>query len=264
VADVVDFDGCLLLNTSQLNGSLRLQKSLGYIISIIRAILPEDNTFFTSFSSFEKTVDKHNLPTKRLYFCSHCEIHLSDLTKQQLKRLKQQHVDLICPSCKLVGTPSFFQSFSIKSQLQHILLDPANFADLKAHRHKHSSPFLQDLCCGSCYQDQREYFEECFSNVSFSINTDGSDKIKSTEFTTWPILLRINELSPLRRYDFNLLYFVSRNRRENMIVAGIFCGKKKPKMNTFMTDFVDQMEELDRGGIFKYQFIPLSCFNSWD
>ncbi|KAK3098757.1 hypothetical protein FSP39_022815, partial [Pinctada imbricata] len=73
-------------------------------------------------------------------------------------------------------------------------------------------------------------------NISFTFNTDGAPVFKSSKTSIWPIYLMINEL-PYRM----------RIRKENMLLVGLWFGKLKPAMNTFLKPFLKSMEILNKG-----------------
>lgn len=74
------------------------------------------------------------------------------------------------------------------------------------------------------------------SDITCSMNSDRIAIFKSSQFSTWPLLISINEL------DYPL-------RRKNTLLAGLWFGNKKPNFNTFLGPLVDQSQELAEFGI---------------
>jgi hypothetical protein len=159
---------------------------MGFVIEIIKQILPAPNNAFTSFKNMEKDVQGYDVPMCTHYFCSKCE----KLVPEDKSKV------ITCPRCHLEAPQAKFCTFSITSQAKTIMSRPEILAALKANRKRLcNSGQLQDICCGSCYKNNEAYFKD-WTNLSFSWNTDGSDKFKSVEFTMWPILLKFNDLPP--------------------------------------------------------------------
>ncbi|KAG8177448.1 hypothetical protein JTE90_008632 [Oedothorax gibbosus] len=88
------------------------------------------------------------------------------------------------------------------------------------------------------------------------MNTDGSPVYKSTKNSLWPIQFRINEFPPEKR-------FLS----ENLMLAGLWFGKKEPNMQVFMKPFVQEMYDLYHNGfswqhheeVIETKVITLNC-----
>lgn len=63
--------------------------------------------------------------------------------------------------------------------------------------------------------------------------SDGVPVFKSTKFGIWPVYLVVNELPPHLRF-----------LRKNILLWGVWFGPEKPKMNTFLSPFVQDMKAL--------------------
>lgn len=76
-------------------------------------------------------------------------------------------------------------------------------------------------------------YVEGLQNQDFSccVNTDGVVVFKSSKFDIWPLLLSINEL------DY-------KTRCRNTILVGLWFGKSKPNLDTFLDGFVNQFNDL--------------------
>ena len=76
-------------------------------------------------------------------------------------------------------------------------------------------------------------------NISFTLNTDGVQKFKSTKAgNIWPVYLSINELPKEVRF-----------KREYIIPAIVYCDKSKPNMVTLLTPLIDKVNEWFQNGI---------------
>ena len=81
--------------------------------------------------------------------------------------------------------------------------------------------YLYDIYSGRDYQDfcTRGGFFEGNYNISFTLNTDGLNKYKSSKSgNIWPVYLSINELPKEVRF-----------KKDYIIPVMICCDKKKPK-----------------------------------
>ena len=67
--------------------------------------------------------------------------------------------------------------------------------------------------------------------------SDGVPVFKSTKFGIWPVYLVVNELPPHLRF-----------LRKNILLWGVWFGPEKPKMNTFLSPFVQDMKALREEG----------------
>lgn len=73
-------------------------------------------------------------------------------------------------------------------------------------------------------------------NLSFTFNTDGAPVFKSSNVSIWPLFLIINELP-----------YEARMRQENMLLAGLWFGKQKPFMGTYLYPFYNSFKKLSEG-----------------
>jgi hypothetical protein len=101
-----------------------------------------------------------------------------------------------------------------------------------------TSSTLKDIYDGKIYQSQISAGKLGQKNqISFSFNTDGISPFQSSTVTIWPIYLVINELPIHIRF-----------KMENVILLGLWFGKQKPNMNSFLAPVVQMINE----GTFNY------------
>lgn len=87
------------------------------------------------------------------------------------------------------------------------------------------------------------------SDITITWNTDGVPVFKSSLYSIWPIQCMVNELPP-------------HLRSSNILMTGLWFGKTKPCMNTFLTPFVEECRELERSGfVFKVERVPRKVFS---
>ncbi|KAG8174580.1 hypothetical protein JTE90_005237 [Oedothorax gibbosus] len=87
-------------------------------------------------------------------------------------------------------------------------------------------------------QTEKDFpFPDGHSNIEYEFrNLDGVAAFKNAKGSLWPILLTINGLEPEIRFN-------------NVILAGLWFGKKEPDMNLFLAPFVEEATELATKGI---------------
>lgn len=159
----------------------------------------------------------------------------------------------ICPSCEVYSTTSnicsecqhrqafsserkSFFSFSIAGQLKRII--NSNKDILFSGRLDHLPGTMKDICDGKIYREMQNQITEKF--ITLTMNVDGIQPNRNSHQTIWPILLVVNELPVKQRYAI-----------ENVILAGVWPGKNKPKrteMCQFFGPVVDELVLLESPG----------------
>ena len=95
-----------------------------------------------------------------------------------------------------------------------------------------------------------------YSPLGTMFNTDGAPVFKSSKMSLWPIYLVVNELPISCRFN-----------KENLILAGLWFGDKKPFMLNFLKPTVTALQKLESGvdmwykekGNFKIRGVLLAC-----
>ena len=104
----------------------------------------------------------------------------------------------------------------------------------------HFSNDISDVVDGFIYKNStKSKLENCFDKeiiLSFIINTDGISISDKSNITIWPIYLAINEIPKSTRFCIN-----------NMIIAGITIGDKKPNFEIFMEPIVNELKKIRNG-----------------
>lgn len=164
-------------------------------------------------------------PIKK-YYCSNCFGSLAD-------------GNAICRICRVTDGVSYFLQFPIAPQVQQMLNRPSFFNSLQYRFHRRiDNDRIRDIYDGNIY---KEYFDNGGflsnpNNISFTWSTDGVPVFKSSKVSMWPFYLRINELPPEKR-----------NRRENIILAGLWFGSRKPAANIFVDSFAPELKVMSDG-----------------
>lgn len=151
---------------------------------------------------------------------------------------KEQLLPSRRPFCK-------FLIADIEKQLVTLFSNSSLFNDIKKtkeHIQSTSQEYLrgenfiiQDITDGKCYRElcQEGQFLADQNAISGIFNTDGVPLYSSTKEKLWPIFIAVNEIGISRRFH-----------RENMILAGIWQGKKNPPFFHYLSAFGEAISEL--------------------
>ncbi|KAH7974577.1 hypothetical protein HPB49_017064 [Dermacentor silvarum] len=164
----------------------------------------------------------------------YCELCMSLLEMSENKR------SLHCTICQLSYDVSevkkkgcFFAIMDIKEQLQHIIarVKELLFSSLSMLRDEQSSGNVvtTDIANGAICKGLRQMGLMKWSDLTLTVNTDGSPLYKSSNASIWPIQLSINELP-------------QPHRNANTFLAGLWFGRKHPDMALFIGKFVKALQ----------------------
>jgi hypothetical protein len=167
-----------------------------------------------------------NYKPEKTWFCPVC-LNTYDRLRDQYARS--------CPSCKT--RLLMFYNVDIKYQVQTIL---KKFEYSEFGRKSDSSDEMMDITDGQLYKNLLASEDgHLFQNkqaFSFLLNTDGISFCDKSNLQLWPIYLAINELPLEKRYSC-----------DNIILAGLSVGDKKPNFNFFLKKFILNLNDLERG-----------------
>ena len=204
------------------------------LLNILSFVLPSGHILCNTLHDFKMFFKKLKNPLIFHYYCPHCHSVVKD---QAVKE---------CPhdKCgKQFDIASYFIEMPLKDQLQ-TLFGQEGFYDNLQHRFQRQVPFgsYEDIYDGELYQShfQNGGFLREKTNLSFTFNTDGAAVFKSSNVSVWPLFLVINKLP-----------YKLRMKKENMILASLWFGTKKPSMSTFLKPFQETFAEMYDG----FQFL---------
>ena len=128
------------------------------------------------------------------------------------------------------------------AHLQALLAKPKFFNLFDYQFERNSRPgVIEDIHDGELY---RSHFEQENSllhnkhNLLFTYNTDRVPLFKSSKFSLWPLYFAVNELPCQQRFQ-----------REKIILAGLWCGERKPLMLNFLKPFHTALSKLETDGV---------------
>ncbi|XP_067649897.1 uncharacterized protein [Haliotis asinina] len=137
------------------------------------------------------------------------------------------------------GSVSGFIEIPIESQLQSMFKRPGFITSLvhKSRSRKRDEDTVEDICDGLQYKKLvADGILKSVYDLTLTFNTDGAKPFRSSKTSLWPIYLMINELP-----------YAERRMPENMVLAGIWYGAKKPSMTGFLTPFMKTLKGLEQG-----------------
>lgn len=162
------------------------------------------------------------------FFCSVCEVPLETKTS-------------LCATCNGQHDVNYFIEFPLATQLQNMYSRPGFFESLmfKQNRQKRHAANIEDIYDGIIYQRLvASGFLANPNNISFFMYFDGVAIFKHSAFSIWPVYLSINELK-----------YTQRTKKENVLLAGLWFGKKKPNVNLFLQPIHASLSSLENNGV---------------
>jgi hypothetical protein len=132
-----------------------------------------------------------------------------------------------------------YYSFDIESQLRRIFKKFEQSSLINSVDIDHTDR-ITDFFDGEVYKRLLNGpYGQKFKNkdyLTLLLNTDGISKSSNSDLTIWPVYLAINELPSNERFCI-----------ENIIIAGLSVGYKKPDFATFMTPIMANIVSLQYG-----------------
>lgn len=194
-----------------------LTAAVGDLMALLNVLSPDLVVAFKYLS------DK--IPTLSIvFYCHFCQNYMGENPD-----------DASCLHCgtmfnKKSSTKSghFFLCASLKDHLKDVLRRLGTELLPKSVNHGNN---IKDVMDGKLYQNFLKQGALAADDLTLSWNCDGVRIFNSSICEIWPLQFTINELPYTQR-------------EENMIVAGLWFGPEKPKMNTFLKPFIDECHGL--------------------
>ena len=203
---------------------------LGDLLNIIDVHLPSEE-----FKSKYLFLKSFGTPEMKEYF--YCEICSEILTFNGMEKMT------ICIHCgkrynkKILKEKSqFFIYMPLKPQLIKLINSEIYT------KFRQSSEHESDIISGSHYCNLKQTGIIGKNDISLQWNTDGVKLFISSKYSFWGIQVLINELP-------------YRERKNHIILCGIWCNFSKPPMNMFLKPFCDELVELSERGFSSSTYI---------
>ena len=196
-------------------------------IDIIRIHCKEQNLVPSSVHTIKKWFLSLKSSPSKHYYCPNCLVSLSEDSHQcSNKRCNK--------SFGSNKDKNFFVEVSLVEQLKRRLNEEKFREQLEKHRQRyHEEGLIGDICDGELF---KEVVQDDTCTLTLTWNTDGVPLFKSSKTSMWPLYFCINELP-----------FIQRRKPENLLLAGLWIGPKKPEMMTFLDPFINDLEILQNG-----------------
>lgn len=204
------------------------------LFNIINIILSSTNGAKNLSSSLlNKFIQDIKYPIEKHFYCKMCGAYVEDPTRERCQVEKCGSVLATEGSTR----PGHFIVMPIAEQLSCILSVKDKFQSLKITPNRDSSR-LGDVTDGKLYRNMMQYVVTGPNTLILSLlwSCDGVSVFRSSHYSMWPFYLAINELPQHLRF-----------KRENLILGGVFFGRKKPLMLTFMRPIFQQLKALEQG-----------------
>ncbi|XP_071033048.1 uncharacterized protein [Parasteatoda tepidariorum] len=170
--------------------------------------------------------------THFFFFFEKCKTYLSQNSDDK---------SAICFTCGdkvMIGNTqksSCFMSISLEAQIKRLINSGLiNIPYVKKFNNVSMRNPLSDVNGGKMYQDFKNKTDSLFLTYNFSI--DGLAIFNSAKGSLRPILVIINEIPSTIRF-------------KNVLLAGLWFGKKVPKMDLYIKTFVEESIKLAEHGI---------------
>ena len=166
------------------------------------------------------------------HYCNNCFFKVADHYLQNCPKCEYDHL--------VNGNKWYFIEFPIINQMMPFFKCVGFYERLqyRFRQNRRSTDNIEDIYDGLVYEKHfKNYgFLANPNNISFLWNTDAVPLFKSSNISTWPIFLIINELEPSLRFKI-----------ENIIFAGIWYSSKKPEAALFLEPLYKELKLLKEG-----------------
>ena len=148
----------------------------------------------------------------------------------------------ICSTCGAkvqtdnVQNSSYFMTVSIEDQIKNMIRSGTMSLPYVEEFNKNTKPSnkYSDVNDENMYRKLQRKTESLFLTHNFSV--DGLAVFNNAKGSLWPILVTINEIPPTIRFH-------------NVLLAGLWFGKKELKMDLYLKPFVEETIKLAENGI---------------
>ncbi|XP_064460959.1 uncharacterized protein LOC135370941 isoform X2 [Ornithodoros turicata] len=200
-------------------------KALGDIIDFVNKLFePETDVLPRSKYLFRKLwSQKTKQHAKFHHLCSTCE---SVLTPDSS----------LCQLCgdkaKVDGNNPCFVIFNLEKQLKYVVGKTKEDLHRNLRTASSAQSIITDMTSAAGYKALREKVGLRESDLTLTVNTDGSPLFESSKTSVWPVQFVIDELPPRKRFS-------------NCTLAGLWCSKSHPDMSVFLSEFVTEVNSME-------------------
>ncbi|CAN7981164.1 unnamed protein product [Ixodes pacificus] len=147
---------------------------------------------------------------------------------------------LFCPTCEeenkaneLKRSGAFFVTLKMHEQLKQVISETkAMLHDSISSMPSSESVVIADITSAKTHCQLRASGRLGASDLTLTVNTDGSPVFSSSGASIWPIQFTVNELPVSQRF-------------EHCTLAGLWFGKGHPNMALFLNKFVEDINSME-------------------
>ncbi|XP_051797007.1 uncharacterized protein LOC127531520 isoform X1 [Acanthochromis polyacanthus] len=154
-----------------------------------------------------------------VFYCQNCQNYMGKIPESVCS-----HCGMLFDKASSLRSGNFFLFSSLKDLLKDTLKTHGTKLLAKTVKRGHD---IEDVMDGMMYQNLLEHGTLAADDITLLWNCDEVPIFTSPQYSIWPLQFTINELPYTQRKD-------------TVIVAGLWLGKDKPKMNTFLRPFTDE------------------------
>ena len=203
------------------------------LLSTINKLLP-----LNIFPSKYRFLKNYKTPNDFIirYYCPNCCSLLED---------EKNLIILKCKSCneehdkKILHRilKSYFLQIPLRAQIEDFV--NSEKYDLICKNNNENDDYVSNITSGRYYTNLKKNKIIDHHDLTLQFNSDGVKLFKSSSLSLWPIQVGINELPYL-------------DRRKQMMLTGLWYGKDKPVMNTYLKPFTDELIDLHENGVIRH------------
>ncbi|CAF1410547.1 unnamed protein product [Adineta ricciae] len=211
-----------LINDFYLNNNLDKQ-TVNNLLRLIKSLLPQPNLLPPTWKGINKLL--HYTPlTSTTFLCGDCYEACETSGSSSKKCFNPR-----CKTSKEQNTPEIVEivRFDIRAQIQSIMN-----RNISLLNQSHLFP-LSDICFGEQYQEVKNNN----NRITLVVHSDGAPLVRSSKKSIWPCFASISELPPPVR-EF----------QKNIIILAIWTSRKKPNVNIFLEQTIDDLICLKKNG----------------
>lgn len=230
--DTTVLQGLLLILTFVVSAGLSWSQ-VDLLLKLINGLFGA-NVFPNTKYGFRKVWNLQKKHVIRMhYFCDVCHYKMQPLSTEVGAMFLCNVCSGTANETKLVKKGSLFVTLDLRRQLQYMLkhLGEAVGSTLQRLASSPVSPALTDITDGVLYREARQRCRLSDTDLTITVNSDGSPVFKSSKSSVWPIQVMLNELPVPLRW-------------KNIIVAALWFAREHPPVHLFMKVFVDELNNI--------------------
>lgn len=191
------------------------------------------NGVWLTISKFRQFLLSAKYEFKCHYYCSNCLTLIDDKSQKMCDTPSCSNTDL-----QKTGALLYFIEVPIIMQICAMFKRKTFCSNLDYRFNKTSSNNITDIYDGQIYRElfvpgklkERE-------NISLTYSTDGVPVFRSSQYSIWPLYFTVNELP-----------YKMRIKKEFVILGGLWFGKIKPHMLTYLHPYYLTLRKLETDG----------------